>query len=109
MGGEVSDDAIIQLIDRMGVDHTKGIDFQVFKRILMLFPSRYQALAWLCIRSCDVVGVADQHTVITGPSQSTTYSTTGSGRSSTQVRQTAAASPRLSVDQSVLVLIESAH
>jgi hypothetical protein len=40
MGGEVSDDAIIQLIDRMGVDHTKGIDFQVFKRILMLFPSR---------------------------------------------------------------------
>jgi hypothetical protein len=64
MGGEVSDDAIIQLIDRMGVDHTKGIDFQVFKRILMLFPSRYQALARLCIRSCDVVGVADKHTAI---------------------------------------------
>jgi hypothetical protein len=41
MSTEVSDDDIIQLIDRMGVDHTKGIDFQVFKRILMLFPSRY--------------------------------------------------------------------
>jgi hypothetical protein len=41
MSTEVSDGDIIQLIDRMGVDHTKGIDFQVFKRILMLFPSRY--------------------------------------------------------------------
>lgn len=40
MSTEVSDGDIIQLIDRMGVDHTKGIDFQVFKRILMLFPSR---------------------------------------------------------------------
>lgn len=41
MGKEVSDDAIYELIGRMGVDPTKGINFEVFKRILMLFPARY--------------------------------------------------------------------
>jgi len=40
MSKEVPDSAIMELIDRLGVDHSKGLNFQDFKRILMLFPSR---------------------------------------------------------------------